>query len=337
MVESAPRALNSLTSEERQQVYKMLKLRVEVRPDSSLEISGRFWGKSRVFVLLKYHVDDPEPELLQREPEAENNVLRPGTPRACRPASECAGPPLTSAGLNLWSSRNPPRTIPNSPLSTEASLPLFTVNTARGEPGKVGPQRPRPTLSAGIRFHQLHAVCPVDHRAPARRKNRSPVAPPRLFYESAPVSVGKRQGITLKGFSCRKRCDETQADKERSGPLYRTWGPGGSRGGACAEAVEGALSLGYRHIDTAQMYRNEGRGRARHKATPAWIGKKIFLVTKLSTKQLHPRQSPKFRPRKPRKARYGLRGPLADALAEPQRTPGRKPSGRWSSFRRKVA
>ncbi|MDQ4106089.1 MAG: aldo/keto reductase [Actinomycetota bacterium] len=53
-------------------------------------------------------------------------------------------------------------------------------------------------------------------------------------------------------------------------------------GGACAEAVENALSLGYRHIDTAQMYDNEeevGRG-----ISSSGVGREeIFLVTKLST------------------------------------------------------
>ncbi|MDP8939708.1 MAG: aldo/keto reductase [Actinomycetota bacterium] len=53
-------------------------------------------------------------------------------------------------------------------------------------------------------------------------------------------------------------------------------------GGACAEAVESALSLGYRHIDTAQMYGNEkevGRGIGNSGVER----EEIFLVTKLST------------------------------------------------------
>ena len=53
-------------------------------------------------------------------------------------------------------------------------------------------------------------------------------------------------------------------------------------GDACAEAVEGALFLGYRHLDTAQMYRNEeevGRG-----ISDSGVDREeIFLVTKLST------------------------------------------------------
>ena len=50
----------------------------------------------------------------------------------------------------------------------------------------------------------------------------------------------------------------------------------------CTSAVESALSLGYRHIDTAQMYRNEeevGRG-----INSSGVDRDdIFLVTKLST------------------------------------------------------
>ena len=53
-------------------------------------------------------------------------------------------------------------------------------------------------------------------------------------------------------------------------------------GGDCMEAVESALSLGYRHVDTAQMYRNEeevGRG-----ISDSGVDREeIFLVTKLST------------------------------------------------------
>ena len=53
-------------------------------------------------------------------------------------------------------------------------------------------------------------------------------------------------------------------------------------GNACAEAVESALSLGYRHLDTAQMYGNEedvGRGISNSGVDR----EEIFLVTKLST------------------------------------------------------
>ncbi|MGB3682144.1 MAG: aldo/keto reductase [Rubrobacteraceae bacterium] len=53
-------------------------------------------------------------------------------------------------------------------------------------------------------------------------------------------------------------------------------------GNDCAEAVKSALSLGYRHLDTAQMYGNEeevGRG-----ITDSNVDREdIFLVTKLST------------------------------------------------------
>jgi hypothetical protein len=37
-----PEALDTLTSEERRQVYKILKLRVSAYPDGSLEVSGAF-------------------------------------------------------------------------------------------------------------------------------------------------------------------------------------------------------------------------------------------------------------------------------------------------------
>jgi 2,5-diketo-D-gluconate reductase B len=53
-------------------------------------------------------------------------------------------------------------------------------------------------------------------------------------------------------------------------------------GKACTEAVESALSLGYRHIDTAQMYGNEeevGRGIS----SSGVDREEVFLVTKLST------------------------------------------------------
>ncbi len=53
-------------------------------------------------------------------------------------------------------------------------------------------------------------------------------------------------------------------------------------GEECTRAVEGALALGYRHIDTAQMYANEGEvGRG---IRNSGVGREeIFLVTKLRT------------------------------------------------------
>ncbi|MFC6726432.1 aldo/keto reductase, partial [Halobium palmae] len=36
------------------------------------------------------------------------------------------------------------------------------------------------------------------------------------------------------------------------------FGTGGTEGDACTDAVVGALDAGYRHVDTAQMYGNEG-------------------------------------------------------------------------------
>ena len=53
-------------------------------------------------------------------------------------------------------------------------------------------------------------------------------------------------------------------------------------GQECVKAVEHALALGYRHIDTAQMYANEGEvGRC---IRNSGVGREeIFLVTKVST------------------------------------------------------
>ena len=53
-------------------------------------------------------------------------------------------------------------------------------------------------------------------------------------------------------------------------------------GQECVKAVEHALALGYRHIDTAQMYTNEGEvGRG---IRNSGVGREeIFLVTKVST------------------------------------------------------
>jgi len=51
-------------------------------------------------------------------------------------------------------------------------------------------------------------------------------------------------------------------------------------GGECTTAVEHALSLGYRHVDTAQMYRNEGEVGRGIKASGV-DREEIFLVTKV--------------------------------------------------------
>jgi len=63
-----------------------------------------------------------------------------------------------------------------------------------------------------------------------------------------------------------------------------TWAMNGR---ACTEAVSNALSIGYRHIDTAQMYGNE----ARVGATIAQSGvrrEELFVVTKASSGSLAP-------------------------------------------------
>src|SRR5947209_5580845 len=51
-------------------------------------------------------------------------------------------------------------------------------------------------------------------------------------------------------------------------------------GEACARAVEQALILGYRHIDTAQMYDNEGEVGRGNQDSGVERGE-IFLVTKV--------------------------------------------------------
>lgn len=51
------------------------------------------------------------------------------------------------------------------------------------------------------------------------------------------------------------------------------------RGAACRAAVEGALSLGYRHLDTAEMYGNEDAIGEALRAT-AVPREEVFLVTK---------------------------------------------------------
>lgn len=57
----------------------------------------------------------------------------------------------------------------------------------------------------------------------------------------------------------------------------------------CAETVENALEMGYRHIDTAQMYENEkhvGKGIRRSSVSED----EIFLATKVSFKNLRPQE-----------------------------------------------
>ncbi|MGH3441381.1 MAG: aldo/keto reductase [Nitriliruptorales bacterium] len=59
------------------------------------------------------------------------------------------------------------------------------------------------------------------------------------------------------------------------------------RGGTCYEAVRDALELGYRHIDTAQMYGNEGAvGRAI--ADSGVDREEILLTTKIPPRNLAP-------------------------------------------------
>jgi 2,5-diketo-D-gluconate reductase B len=59
------------------------------------------------------------------------------------------------------------------------------------------------------------------------------------------------------------------------------------RGKECSETIASAISLGYRHIDTAHLYDNEeeiGRGMAQGKAARD----ELFITTKVSTRNLEP-------------------------------------------------
>ncbi len=61
----------------------------------------------------------------------------------------------------------------------------------------------------------------------------------------------------------------------------------GLNGRKCTDIVSGAIQLGYRHLDTAQMYRNEsevGEG-IRNSGTPRG---EVFLTTKVSTGNMDP-------------------------------------------------
>jgi 2,5-diketo-D-gluconate reductase B len=65
-----------------------------------------------------------------------------------------------------------------------------------------------------------------------------------------------------------------------------TWG---LRGRACARLVEQALSIGYRHIDTAEMYENEREVGEGLRASGVSRGD-IFITTKVWTDHLAPRE-----------------------------------------------
>jgi len=66
---------------------------------------------------------------------------------------------------------------------------------------------------------------------------------------------------------------------------FGTWN---IKGKECVNSVEDALSLGYRHIDTARMYGNEkevGEGIKKSKVDRS----DIYLVTKIATSELEPK------------------------------------------------
>ena len=59
------------------------------------------------------------------------------------------------------------------------------------------------------------------------------------------------------------------------------------RGGRCRRAVEEALDLGYRHIDTAQMYANEGQIGAALRSSTVDRGE-LWITTKIATRNHAP-------------------------------------------------
>src|SRR5437763_13742608 len=61
------------------------------------------------------------------------------------------------------------------------------------------------------------------------------------------------------------------------------------RGRACARSVEQALRLGYRHIDTAEMYDNEREVGEGLRAAGVKRGE-VFLVTKVWPSHFAPRE-----------------------------------------------
>ena len=60
------------------------------------------------------------------------------------------------------------------------------------------------------------------------------------------------------------------------------------RGKSCAQMVEAALALGYRHIDTAAMYRNEDEVGAGLRASGI-LRDEVFITTKVWSSELRAR------------------------------------------------
>ena len=99
------------------------------------------------------------------------------------------------------------------------------------------------------------------------------------------------------------------------------------RGKSCARMVEQALRLGYRHIDTAAMYRNEeavGEG-LRASGVPR---DEVFITTKVWSSDLRARDFERSARDSLDEAQARQRRSAADPLAEFQRAARRKPSAR---------
>ena len=90
---------------------------------------------------------------------------------------------------------------------------------------------------------------------------------------------------------------------------FGTWQLGGRR---AHEAIRYALEVGYRHIDTATMYRNEHEVGQAIRDSGLDRGE-VFVTTKLPPGNAGPR--PRHPGREPARPRHRLRGPVADPLA----------------------
>ena len=94
------------------------------------------------------------------------------------------------------------------------------------------------------------------------------------------------------------------------------------RGRTCAHIVEQALRLGYRHIDTAEMYDNEAEVGEGLRASGVKRDE-VFVVTKVWPSHFAPRALEACRQGQPVEAATVRRRPPAAALAESADAAGR--------------